>query len=367
MPVAQVRLQTPPGRGGIAVLCVAGPGAEEVLQSVFEPLSGSWDFPPDRLHLGRLVGPDGPIDQALLCRQGNLWELNLHGGPGVTTAAMEQLARAGAGPQGVEEADEALLSIAGSSLYAQELLGALSTCRSETALTTLAHQLEGGLAALVASALSARTLKEEIRDRMRQASERLSLCRKLLNGWEIVLLGPPNAGKSALANTLVGRPVSLVHNQPGTTRDWVREEALVCDWPVWITDTAGLWPQAQGIDAQGVQRARDRAASADLICLVSPGASAQVPHWLKSPSPLLKVAGKCDICPPGSAAVASVSSKTGQGVDRLRRAIAEKLGILGWNPAEPTAFTSRQARLLVRAAEMEDPRAALRELLGQDA
>ncbi len=366
MPAAQVRLQTPPGRGGIAVLCVTGHGAREILQSVFEPLSGRWDFPPGRLHLGRLVGPDGPIDQALLCRQDELWELNLHGGPGVATAVMQALARAGATPMPSEPADEALLQITGASLYAKELLGALGACRSETALATIAHQFEGGLAALVESALSAPSVTTDIRLRMRRAAERLTLCRKLLNGWEIVLLGPPNAGKSALANTLVGRPVSLVHDQPGTTRDWVREEALVSDWPVWITDTAGLWQQARGIDAQGVGRARDRAASADLILLVSPGARAQGPPWLPRDMPLLQVAGKCDICPAGPAADLAVSSKTGQGVDRLRRRIAEKLDLTGWETSEPTAFTSRQAQLLSRGADQEDPRPALRELLGRD-
>ena len=53
--------------------------------------------------------------------------------------------------------------------------------------------------------------------------------RRLADPREVVLAGPPNAGKSTLANALIGRPVSIVHDTAGTTRDWVREQALLAD------------------------------------------------------------------------------------------------------------------------------------------
>ena len=103
---------------------------------------------------------------------------------------------------------------------------------------------------------------------LRRAAGRLALIRRLLEPAEVVLAGPPNVGKSTLANALIGRQVSLVHDQAGTTRDWVRHLAVLCGVPVHVTDTAGLWDAPAGVDAQAV----GRAAPADRACRRGPPA-----------------------------------------------------------------------------------------------
>lgn len=367
MQAAHAKLETPPGRGGIAVITLTGPGVGQILSKVFRPRNGRspGKLQPGRLQLGQLLGPQGPLDEALLCRAHDVWELNLHAGTALAKAAMETLARCGAVPSQASDADAALLRACGGGIYARELLETIPRCRSTLALKTVSAQHRQGLHALAGRILS-KGIDPNLRRQLERACQRYPRCRKLIEGAEVVLLGPANAGKSVLANALVGRQVSIVHDRPGTTRDWVREETQMAGGLVWVTDTAGLWAQARGVDAQAMRRARQRSLGADLVCLVSPGAEAPAPGWLGS-VPVLRVAGKRDIHPPGHSAHVAVSGKTGQGLSDLRQKIAAKLGLDRWDPSEPTAFTSRQADLAARAASQDDPRATLRALLGQDA
>jgi tRNA modification GTPase len=346
--------------GGIAVITLSGPGAQEILEQVFEPIKPGPLRDADRLRLGHLIGPEGPVDQVLICPGGDVIEINLHGGQGVAATAMALLRDAGAVPAPADGADPVLLARAAHVRLQRELLQAITRCRSPLALETICAQQETGLADLARRALD--RVDDQLREELRRAADRGPLVRKLLDGFEIVLIGPPNAGKSALANALTGREVSIVHDQPGTTRDWVREEAIIARGSVWITDTAGLWTQATGIDAQAVQRARHRTESADLVCLVSPGAEAEVPRWLDD-VPVLAVASKCDLIAPSPSADAAVSAITGEGLDGLREQIARRLGLEDWDADLPAAVTERQQDLLNRAADADEPGPVIREML----
>jgi tRNA modification GTPase len=237
--------------------------------------------------------------------------------------------------------------------------------------------------------------------RLRQAAGRLTIMQKLLHPPEVVLAGPPNAGKSTLANALVARPVSIVHAMAGTTRDWIREQAVIDGRAVWLTDTAGLWDVDHAVDAEAVRRAWDRIDSADLVLLCNPAdappenSASNTMHALPLPrdihAPTLAVTTKADLLSNGarrstrSAATTreaagatprpdqnrndndpsihnselithnlSVSAETGEGLPALRTAILEKLGLADIDPAAPAAFTQRQADLLNHAADALD-------------
>ena len=212
--------------------------------------------------------------------------------------------------------------------------------------------------------------------------------RRLLSPAEVVLAGPPNAGKSTLANALVGRAVSIVHETPGTTRDWVRELAVLGGLPVWITDTAGLWesgdatlflaarngvaspvlpdvPLRAEVEAQSARRAVERMGRADVVLLLGqPPADLEkgdatlflaARNGVASPLKIIPVWTKSDLHPPTAAqsgpGVLPVSARTGEGLDALRVAILRSLGLDDFDPAVPRAFTQRQASLLQSAAE----------------
>jgi tRNA modification GTPase len=95
--------------------------------------------------------------------------------------------------------------------------------------------------------------------------------RHLTEPWTVALCGRPNAGKSSLMNALAGFSRSIVHEQPGTTRDVVTLDTAFDGWPVRLIDTAGIREAGDVIEAEGVRRAHATADSADLVLLVIDG------------------------------------------------------------------------------------------------
>ncbi|MBN2560648.1 MAG: 50S ribosome-binding GTPase [Phycisphaerae bacterium] len=98
--------------------------------------------------------------------------------------------------------------------------------------------------------------------------ERSRVAVRLIEGLRVALIGPVNAGKSTLANRLIGADRVITSDQPGTTRDWVSETALVQGWPVTLTDTAGIRNTNCEIEAEAIRRARRQAGLADLVVIV---------------------------------------------------------------------------------------------------
>ena len=95
---------------------------------------------------------------------------------------------------------------------------------------------------------------------------------RLREGLTIAVVGPPNAGKSSLVNLLARRDVAIVAAQPGTTRDVLEVHLDLRGYPVTLLDTAGLREATDEVEAEGVRRARARAARADLRLLLLDGA-----------------------------------------------------------------------------------------------
>jgi tRNA modification GTPase len=407
-------LTTPPGRGGIAVIALAGPGAAEIVRKIFRPWKSHLEDLPGALRLGHIVDGGRILDEVVLCRvpgaspvligqkgdsplfADDFYEINIHGGPLVARQTMDLLQRAGA------EKGDWLPSAGACPLFppahprwnnpaiGREMLAALPQAHSELVVTALTQQWSAGISKLAADFLSSNRqssiVNRQFSTALLGAAESLSVFRKLLAPCEVVVLGPPNAGKSTLVNALVGREVSIVHAQPGTTRDWVRELALIRGVPMYLTDTAGLWEEPSEIDAQAMQRAREAAAAADLVLLTGVGelriadcglrierngeeSAPALQSEIRNPKSeiprVLRLATKCDALAPAGEFDVAVSAHTEQGMEELKAAILRALGLADIDPTAPMAFTQRQAELLRQAAEHPDQAAGLmRQLLG---
>ncbi len=361
MPAGQcnaiARLQTPPGRGGIAVIALTGDERESVLAEVFRPMKSHADALADAVQLGRVVSKNGDVlDEAVVARSApGAIEINIHGGPVVARAVMRRLAEAGASVAEATPAATESFTTAhprwNNPAIGEEMLTALPATAGKLALAAVTQQWSAGLSELASS--DTPTAAD-----LRAAADRLELMAKLLAPPEVVLVGPPNVGKSTLANELTGRAVSIVHHTPGTTRDWVRSPAQLNGVAIWLTDTAGLFDpptelDTHGIDAQSVARARRQAEQADLVLLLSAGEATPTPDWLHAKR-LLRIAAKCGTFPPSPDADLAVSSVTGEGLDELRTAVLVAIGLDNIDPTAPAAFTQRQADLLNLAADATD-------------
>jgi tRNA modification GTPase len=87
---------------------------------------------------------------------------------------------------------------------------------------------------------------------------------RIRDGFEVAILGAPNAGKSTLLNRLAGRDAAITSEFAGTTRDVIEVRMDLAGLPVTLLDTAGLRDTQDPVEGIGVERARDRSAQADL-------------------------------------------------------------------------------------------------------
>ena len=171
--------------------------------------------------------------------------------------------------------------------------------------------------------------------RLECARRRLREGKILREGALVVIAGAPNAGKSSLMNALLGERRAIVSDVPGTTRDSIEEWLDVGGWPVRLVDTAGLRETDDAIEGEGVERARELVARADVVIRLTPAPLASLLPLATSHSGaaegfVIDVISKCDLDVRDErgerdAAGLRVSSKTGEGLDALRGAIAAEL------------------------------------------
>ncbi len=91
---------------------------------------------------------------------------------------------------------------------------------------------------------------------------------RLREGLVVAIAGPPNAGKSTLLNRIARREAAIVSPYAGTTRDVIETHLDLDGWPVTLLDTAGIRDSQDPVEIEGVRRARERAAAADLVLWV---------------------------------------------------------------------------------------------------
>ena len=140
---------------------------------------------------------------------------------------------------------------------------------------------------------------------------------RVRSGFEVAIIGAPNAGKSTLLNALAKRDVAITSEIAGTTRDVIEVRMDLGGLPVTLLDTAGLREAADEIEQIGVARAIQRATVADLrVFLLSD--EGERPGIELEPEDIV-ILGKADLTGRG------VSGLTGQGVDALVEQIQQRL------------------------------------------
>ncbi len=151
------------------------------------------------------------------------------------------------------------------------------------------------------------------------------------DGYSVVILGPPNAGKSALMNALAQRDVAIVSSRAGTTRDLIEVRIDLGGAPVTFVDTAGIRETNDEIELEGIQRARARAETADLVLWLNEIGGPDPPPPSLDRDRICRVETKADLAPDLESRVFSddrcrISVLEKSGVDDLLSIIQSRLG-----------------------------------------
>lgn len=335
------------GKAGVAVLRLSGPGSHAAVAGLCGPLPE-----PRRASLRRLVKDGVELDQALviLFPEGESFtgeaaaELHLHGSLAVVQAVMQALA----GEHGLRLAEPGeftrrALENGKLDLAQVEGLADLIEAETEAQRRQALRVLSGAIGRraeewreklIRAAALIEATIDFADEDvPIDVAPEVLALGRAVLadlrrealggraaerirDGFEVAIIGAPNAGKSTLLNALAGREAAITSEIAGTTRDVIEVRMDIRGLAVTLLDTAGLRETEDQVERIGIDRALSRARMADLrVFLISDEA---LPGIEPEDGDIL-IRGKADLGGVG------VSGKTGQGIAELIEEIGTRL------------------------------------------
>ncbi len=165
-------------------------------------------------------------------------------------------------------------------------------------------------------------------------------------GYNVVILGAPNSGKSTLINALAGREVAIATAEPGTTRDLIDVRLDLSGNLVVVTDTAGIRENAGYVESIGIRKAHNRASTADLVLLVVDILNPVVIDLSGVSCPVLRVGNKADAArnsPSGYNFV--ISAANGVGIEELLANISREASLAA-NSSELFAVNSRQMEYL---------------------
>jgi len=343
----RVALLTPLGQGALAVVGVRGEASLPMVASLFVPRGRTplEERPRGSVCVGHWQAPL-PAGAAAAAAQGeelvvvrgtpadpNGLEIHCHGGSAASEVVLCSLESCGAVRQAWPD------WLAGKeNLIAREARVALAHAGGPKAARILCRQLAGQLERevdRVGGLLAAgnRAAGEAGIDRLLRAA-RVGF--RLIRPWRVVVTGAVNAGKSSLVNALAGYARSLVSPEPGTTRDLLETRLVLGGWEIDLVDAAG-WRGtghlAGAVEQEGIERAVNAAAAADLVLAVSP-VGTQPTSRLGEAGPLesgieaLEVVTKCDLEEGAGPAVGSgivTSARTGTGLEALAEAIIQRL------------------------------------------
>jgi tRNA modification GTPase len=298
-----VAIATPPGRGGIGVVRLAGPEARAIAAPM---LHLKYELEPNRAIFGELVdlsSAQARIDEVVVTyfakphsyTTDDIVEISAHGSP-VVLRHMVEMALSG-GARLAEPGEFTMRAFLNGRLDLTQAEAVRDLIDSQTLLQAkvAAQQLDGALSnrlkpikqkliELIALLEAGIDFAEDDISVAPDAAilERIALVKAPLErlavsfnygkivhqGLTLAIVGRPNVGKSSLFNRLVERERAIVTAQPGTTRDLVSETVAIGGIPVELVDTAGIRRALDEAESIGIKKSMEALADADLVLVV---------------------------------------------------------------------------------------------------
>jgi tRNA modification GTPase len=387
-----VAIATPPGRGGIGVVRLAGAEARTIACSM---LRLKHELAVGRAVFGEVIEPatGERIDEAVVTffakphsyTADDVIEISAHGAPVVLRHIVELATSGGArlaepgeftmraflnGRIDLTQAEAVRDLIESQTLYqakvaAQQLEGSLSRRLQpiKRKLVELVAVMEAGIdfaeddvSVLPASGILSRL--EEVQVPLEELRASFVYGKIVHEGLTLAIVGRPNVGKSSLFNRLVERERAIVTATPGTTRDLVTETVALGGIPIRLVDTAGIRHSTDEAESIGIRKSYEALSEADLVLVVldsSQELSAEDRELLAigEKRRALAVANKSDLARDGQSQVANLqvfrtSAVTGAGIEELRAAILEEVAGHSVRGEQETGFLTnvRHQRLV---------------------
>ncbi|TSJ90461.1 tRNA uridine-5-carboxymethylaminomethyl(34) synthesis GTPase MnmE [Gilliamella apicola] len=390
---------TPPGRGGVGILRVSGPKAQDVAKAVLGILPK-----PRYAHYLPFLASDGTtLDEGIALFFPNphsftgedVLELQGHGGPVILDLLLKRIldipnvriARPGEFSERAFLNDK--LDLAQAEAIA-DLIDASSEQAAKSALSSLQGVFSKKINTLVEALIHLRIFTEaaidfpeeeidflsdgKIAAELEQVIQRLNEVRQeakqgslLREGMKVVIAGRPNAGKSSLLNALAGREAAIVTDIAGTTRDVLREHIHIDGMPLHIIDTAGLREASDEVERIGIERAWQEIDQADRVLFMVDSTTTNETNpeklWpefierLPKNMPVTVIRNKADLTgePLGYSeqngyCLIQLSARTGEGITLLRDHLKQ---VMGFTSSTEGGFLARRRHLqaLEKAAE----------------
>jgi len=385
-----VAAATPPGVGGVGVVRLSGPQVEEIARQIIGELpeprfataatfrNASGEDVDSGLAL-YFPGPASFTGESVL-------ELQGHGGPVVMSMLIDAALELGARmAEPGEFTKRAFLNDKLDLAQAEAIADLIGSGTAQAARAAL-HSLSGAFSSKV-EALAEQLVRlrmyveaaidfpeeeidflgdEQLLAGLKSCSRAFEELRRtarvgrvLRDGYRVVIVGKPNAGKSSLLNRLSGEEAAIVTEVAGTTRDILREQISIDGLAVELIDTAGLRDDPDRIEEEGIRRAREALKSADAVLWIQDANESpeqRIDEKLPEGAEIIIVRNKIDmtgeqagLADDGSGAV-RLSAKTGDGIDALHECLR---AAAGYRNLGEGAFTSRKRHIdaLRRAAK----------------
>ena len=390
---------TAPGRGGIGIVRVSGPGVKEISRQILGEL------PEPRLATySDFSDGEDVIDQGIALYFNapgsftgeDVLELQGHGGPVVLEMLLNRVINLGARIAAPGEFSQRAYLNDKMDLAQAEAIADLINSSTEAAARGAVRSLQGEFSTrinqLVAKVIELRVFVEasidfpeeeidflsdekievqlaEVYQELDKVLVETSHGALLVEGASVVLMGKPNAGKSSLMNLLTGRDTSIVTDIPGTTRDVVNETLQLDGIPLRLVDTAGIRNSLDEIEAEGVKRALAAGEEADLVIAVvdasEPDANKQAESLLEDRRTVV-VFNKIDLVADTDLLIDGIqmSAKTGLGLQGLKDQLKKRLGL---SLNEGSGFTARNRHIIALGYGREALAAASSLLIEQRA
>lgn len=371
-----VALATPTGRSGIGVVRLSGSDSVGIASKLMDD-----DVPlnPRHAHLRTLIDRETGeiVDEAIVTwfkaphsfTGEDVVEIACHGAPIILRQVIDACLRLGA--RIAEPGEFSLRALANGRMNLTEaeairdLIDAQTTASARQAIRQLrgefSHELQPiktkllDVIVVLESALefveddlpetqyaTIRTKLEKIRHDIERISSTFRAGKLIREGLRVALVGRPNVGKSSLFNALLGSDRAIVTEIAGTTRDQIHERFTIDSIPISLIDTAGLRDTVDVVESIGVERSRRTMADADLVLVLLDATeriSGEDRDIIESVGALeyLIVVNKIDISTNAAEfakeihsefeiphkAFVSLSAKTGEGLEVLKRAIVD--------------------------------------------